>query len=559
MTPSDDVETYLAVFEKVAEVHFHFLLTTMASVDLRDELICSICLNIYTDPVTLSCGHNFCRGCINGVLDIQGNHEGYSCPDCRARFTGHPVLQGNVTLRNIAERFQSAEPEGNSGVLCRYCIHTPVPAVKCCLHCEASLCPDHLRVHSKSPEHILCEPGIALNTRKCVVHKKILEYYCSEDSTLICVSCRLQGEHGGHQVESLDKASEKKRSQLFKILQQLESKISEMKKNVQSLEERKRNIHYKATRTTKDISAMFGDIRRQLEDLEKRVLMEVSRQEEQALLTASDLIRQLEMKKDGISASMRHTEALCHMTDPVAVLQDHGPKVHSDVTSEKGPTAKRMREDGNVADDLCMDPISNALHALNDIVRGARRGIYMPPPTDILLDVDTAGDYINISDDLKVAAYSERKNDLPKTPGRFKCNQILSRQSFSSGVHYWDMEGSGSGMWRVGVCYPSIDRAQTNSVIGSNDRSWALEYFISEYSAIHDSEEVSVFQDTSCQRLRIWLDYEAGQLSFYELSDPIKHLHTFSAIFTEPLHAAFWVGWDTVYKDSWVKIEDCGK
>ncbi|XP_075701159.1 nuclear factor 7, brain-like [Rhinoderma darwinii] len=514
----------------------------MASADMS----CSVCLDLYTDPVTLRCGHNFCRDCIDRVLDTQNRSGDYACPDCRARFMGRPALQGNVTQRNREIPF------------CAYCLHVSAPAVKSCLHCEASLCHDHLRVHSKSSEHVLCDPTTNLENRKCSVHKKILEYYCTQDSTLICVSCRLEGEHVGHHVESLDEASEKKRSQLFQLLQQLESRKFEMEKRFQSLEERRGSVRDKAALITKEITAMFGDLRRQLEDLEKKVLLEVSRQEEQVSLTVSDLIQQLEIKKDEISKKIRQTEARCHMTDSVTVLQEP-VKCRKEFCDEKDLMAGRFRDDGESHEvDLCKGQISNTLNNLNDIIGSVTRGIYIPDPTDIILDVNTSGDYINVSNDLKMAAYSESKNILPKTPERFECNQILSTERFSSGEHYWDVEGSEWGMWRVGVAYPSIDRTGTKSMIGNDDRSWALEYFIGEYSAIHDSEEVKVSDAIYC-RLRIHLDYEAGQLSFYELSHPIKHLYTFTAIFTEPLHAAFWVGWDDVFKDSWVKIEDCKK
>uniref|UniRef100_A0A8C5WH25 Uncharacterized protein n=1 Tax=Leptobrachium leishanense TaxID=445787 RepID=A0A8C5WH25_9ANUR len=146
---------------------------------LVDELTCSICLNVYTDPVTLPCGHSFCRTCIGDVLDAP---------------------------------------------------------VKTCLLCEASLCEDHLKVHSKSAEHVLTEPTTSLENRKCSVHKKVLEYYCCEDAAWICVSCRLDGDHRGHQVETLNEASEKKKEKLRNILQKLTSQRKEAEKRVQNLQ-----------------------------------------------------------------------------------------------------------------------------------------------------------------------------------------------------------------------------------------------------------------------------------------------------------------------------------
>ncbi|XP_075188218.1 E3 ubiquitin/ISG15 ligase TRIM25-like [Anomaloglossus baeobatrachus] len=208
----------------------------MASADLSDELLCSICLSIFKDPVTLKCGHNFCRVCIDLVLDTQDKFGLYSCPACRGEFQERPALIRNINLHNVAECFLPEQEEIN-GICCTYCVDSPVPAVRSCLLCEASLCEKHLRVHNKSPEHILSDPSTSLEKRKCSVHKKILEYYCTEDAACICVSCSLTGEHRGHRVEMLDEASEKKKEKLRNVLQKLTTKREKTEERVQSLEE----------------------------------------------------------------------------------------------------------------------------------------------------------------------------------------------------------------------------------------------------------------------------------------------------------------------------------
>uniref|UniRef100_A0A8C5PWM7 B box-type domain-containing protein n=1 Tax=Leptobrachium leishanense TaxID=445787 RepID=A0A8C5PWM7_9ANUR len=227
----------------------------------------------------------------------------------------------NLRLRSIAENIRSTHPEQEeAGIPCTYC-DSPVPAAKTCLHCEASLCDKHLKKHSKSAEHVLTEPTTSLENRKCSVHKKVLEYYCCEDAACICVSCRLDGEHRGHQVETLNEASEKKKEKLRNILQKLTSQREEAEKRVQSLEELRRQVQGKAAGVTERVTALIRDIRKQLEALEKRVLSEISRQEEQVSLRVSDLIRQLEIKKEELSRKMGDIEELCDMTDPVTVLQ----------------------------------------------------------------------------------------------------------------------------------------------------------------------------------------------------------------------------------------------
>ncbi|XP_063785203.1 E3 ubiquitin-protein ligase TRIM39-like [Pseudophryne corroboree] len=504
----------------------------MASADLRQELDCSICLNIYTDPVTLRCGHNFCRVCIDCVLDTQEGAGAYTCPECREECQERPALQRNITLCNIVGSFQTTRPDQQeTGIFCTYCVDSPVPAAKSCLHCEASLCDKHLRVHSKSAEHVLCDPTTSPGNRKCSVHKKILEYYCTEDAACICVSCSLAGEHRGHLVEILDEASEKKKEKLRDVLQKLTTKRAEAQKRIQSLQERRRDQEG-AAGVTESVTALFTDIRRQLEDLEKRVLSEISRQEQCFSFSISYLIQQLEIKKDELSGKMRHIEELCNMSDPVTVLQEPD-------TGDLCDTEDTETHDNQVrgAGDLDVGLISGTLHTLSDIITGINIGIYVQEATDLLLDVTTAGNDIQISGDRKSASKSPNQNS-PVIPERFQVPQVISTRGFSSGRHYWEVDVRFSEIWKVGMCYPSISKSGKDSVIGYNYKSWCLCRDNNQYSVTHYSRETRFPDSIPCDRVRVYLDYEAGQLSFYSLCDPIKHLHTYTATFTEPLHAA---------------------
>ncbi|XP_075131459.1 E3 ubiquitin/ISG15 ligase TRIM25-like [Leptodactylus fuscus] len=577
----------------------------MASADVRDELLCSICLTIYTDPVTLRCGHNFCRVCIDQVLNTQDESGVYSCLECRARFRNRPVLQRNITLRNVVERVRSTErhQEEITGICCTYCIHSPVPAVKSCLLCEASLCDKHLRVHSKSPEHVLCDPSTNLEKRKCSVHKKVLEYYCTEDAACICVSCSLAGEHRGHRVEILDEASEKKKKKLRNVLQKLITKRKKTEERVQSLKESRRKAQGKASGEAERVTALFIDIRRRLDDLEKKVLSEISRQEEQRSLSLSALIQKLEIKKAELSMKMRHIEELCNMTDPLTVLQDpdtgdlcdpeegggdedtggHDKTHDVDVDGITGmlhaglsdimiyvhtispPKPEEMRPQPPSARSLPSHtqdlPVSGTEYGGDGVIvrtggvggevtAAGEGGIYGQGPADILLDVNTAGNNIRISDDLKTATWTEITQDRTETAERFQdYPQVISIRRFTSGRHYWDVEIRESWLWRVGMCYPSIARRGQQSVIGSNNKSWGLyggQWCNNQYSVIHDSKDIPLPHQISSNRFRICLDYEAGQLSFYELCDPIRHLHTFTDTFTESLHAALYVYNDSI-------------
>ncbi|KAM4043645.1 LOW QUALITY PROTEIN: E3 ubiquitin/ISG15 ligase TRIM25-like [Anomaloglossus baeobatrachus] len=512
----------------------------MASADLGKELECSICLDVYRDAVTLSCGHNFCQLCIDQHLKRQDVSGVYSCPECRAEFQERPTQQRNITLCNVVENFLSAH-QYDALYFCSYCMDAPVPAVKSCLHCEASLCDRHLRVHSKAAEHVLTEPSSCLQNKKCSIHKKILEYYCTNDalSACVCVSCCMIGEHQGHKMESLHEASEKKKVKLRNVLQTLNTKREETEVRVKNLEKHKKQHHDKAAGEAESVTALCRDIRRWLDDLEKTVLGRISRQEERESLSISELIKKLEIKKDEMSGNMRHIEELCNMTDPLTVLQDPDTGDLCDTDEEEGGKKTVGCDRFYQGEKL----ISHITHKLSDILRDVNVTFYVQDPVDIILDVNTADNNLQISDDLKMATWTQIKQSRPETNCRFQNFQVLSSTRIFSGRLYWDVEISDSEEWSVGMCYPRIDRRGCQSYIGDNKKSWCLhgEQNSIQYSVIHDNKVIVLPSFIFRKKFRMCLDYEAGQLSFYELRDPIRHLHTFSATFTEPLHAALYI------------------
>ncbi|KAM4772807.1 E3 ubiquitin/ISG15 ligase TRIM25-like [Rhinophrynus dorsalis] len=511
----------------------------MASADLRDELNCSICQEIYTDPVTLPCGHNYCLFCITKTWDNQDPGDS-SCPECRKRYKNRPELKKNLRLCNIAEKFRSTHPEkGETGIFCTYCVHSPVPATKSCLDCEASLCDTHLRVHSKSPEHFLINPTTFLGNKICSIHNKALKLFCFEDTAFLCVHC-LRAGHQGHQVETLYEAIEKKKEKVRIVLEKLTSKREKTEKRVQHLQEHMKQVQGKAAGETQRVTSLIRDIKEQLKALETRVLTEISRQVEQVSHSVSDEVQKLEIKNNELSRKIHHIEKLRNMTDPFTVLKEQELSGPAFIGTEDTERDNEVPTVGDLDEGL----FSVTLYTgLADIVAGIKKSIYVQEATDILLDIDMASNNVDVSSDLKTASWTQTHQSHQQTSEQFQSNQVLSTRRFSSGRHYWVVEGSKSGWWKVGVAYASTQQSEDQSWIGKSNGSWCLSSDYMKYSVIHDGNIISLRHNPTCWRIRIYLDYEAGRLSFYELSDPVRHLHTFTATFTEPLHAAFWVNW----------------
>ncbi|KAM9305667.1 E3 ubiquitin/ISG15 ligase TRIM25-like [Gastrophryne carolinensis] len=501
----------------------------MASADLKEDLTCSVCTNIYNDPVTLPCGHNFCRKCI--VETWKHQDEGESrCPECMRRYKSQPDLVRNVRLCSLSERFPRTSQQATEeiGITCSHCITARVPAVKSCLRCEVALCVHHLGVHSKSPSHIFTDPTTTFECRKCSVHNMILEYHCTEDDAYICVYCRLGKEHVGHTVQSLSEVSNMRKEVLNSRRNKMSLEIEKIDKKVECLQERERTIQEKATKVTD----LLQDIRMKLELLEKRVLEEISKQQKQSSI--SELIQKQEIRRKELSRKMRKIEKLWRESDPMVVLQD--------TELEALDFQENPDEEPYAAGGLDEGPISQMLHTtLADIAIMAKIRFNVQETSEILLDVDTAANNVVISDHLKMASWSEMILSRSLLPRRFQNHQVLSIRSFSSGRQYWELETSGKGSWRVGMAYTNMARTGHQSWIGNNEESWCLCKTEGSCWVMHNTEEIEVPHGFSYHRIRIYLDYEAGTLTFYELEERIRCIHSFTTIFTEPLHIAIWV------------------
>uniref|UniRef100_A0A3Q3KXU8 B box-type domain-containing protein n=1 Tax=Labrus bergylta TaxID=56723 RepID=A0A3Q3KXU8_9LABR len=107
-------------------------------------------------------------------------------------------------------------PKGRHVVYCDMCTEdNKQPARKTCMKCEISMCVQHLQAHLTTPvllqTHPLTEPiasgnGGLVVTTKCPQHGKLLEYYCLDDFTCVCVSCAIEDQHRLHNMKTFSTA-----------------------------------------------------------------------------------------------------------------------------------------------------------------------------------------------------------------------------------------------------------------------------------------------------------------------------------------------------------------
>ncbi|TRY55780.1 hypothetical protein DNTS_025635, partial [Danionella cerebrum] len=266
----------------------------------HDQFNCSICLDVLKDPVTIPCGHSYCKSCIKNYWD-QDDYLGiYGCPQCRQSFTPRPVLGRNTMLADVVEKLKktglhawpTTEPtQAEAGdVECDVCSGAKNKAFKSCLVCLASFCQTHLQPHYESfafQKHKLVSPSKKIQEQLCARHDKLLENSLAE---------------------------------LRRVSQQ---RIEAREQELADLKQASQTLTLSAQSALEEIERVFTELVCSIERRRTEVTELIRNQERAAVNQTQTVIQELEQEiselrmRDGKLAELSHTE------DHIAFLQNY--------------------------------------------------------------------------------------------------------------------------------------------------------------------------------------------------------------------------------------------
>ncbi|XP_071379410.1 E3 ubiquitin/ISG15 ligase TRIM25-like [Centroberyx affinis] len=534
---------------------------------LAYELSCPICLQLFSDPVALPCGHNYCLSCIRKASDtIDGNGKVLPrCPECREEYEGADSLQKNFKLCSIIEGYRATaltqdgppEPVQELEVFCDHCIDGGTPAVKTCLRCEVSLCARHLQRHQEKESfrsHSLVEPQNELGTRACVTHGRPLEYFCSSDMTSLCATCFIEGAHQNHDVLTFDVAEEEMRRALesrSKVvscrLQMTEGLLQRAAEERGASEAIGDKLVNKAVTLMDNMAALVDRYRERL-----TVLLEEERGQRRqswqlGLAALEDQQQQLLEAQQSATQALSETDK-CLFIHRFMLIESQlreavTGSVSSKIPSQTPLNTKRLQAGLKTQD--FRSEMTRLLESLHVVLN----------PLQLTFNLSTAHPSLTLSNDLRTVKYSPTKLPYGENLERFtSAPQVLCTQGFSSGDHMWVVEVGVHSMWSLGLCYKSIPRRGDHSRLGHNTVSWRLQWKNKKLTACHASSNVAL-GETAIQPLRIEvaLDYEGGTLEFHSTKGRREHLHTFRTVFREPVYPAFSIHSNT--PESWITLQ----
>ncbi|XP_034055435.1 E3 ubiquitin-protein ligase TRIM21-like isoform X1 [Gymnodraco acuticeps] len=520
----------------------------------EDQFLCSICLDVFTDPVSTSCGHNFCKTCITEHWDRSDRCQ---CPMCKQEFNTRPELHVNTFISGMVAQFrQSAQQKASSSssssssseqqvfkageVPCDVCTGTKLKALKSCLVCLTSYCETHLEPHltmSGLKRHQLIDPVENLEDRMCPKHDKPLELFCRTDQTCVCMLCHVS-DHKMHNVVPLKEAYEGKKAALGKteaetqqMIQKKRLKIEEIKHSVDLSKE-------EADREVAEGVQVFTALKESAERGQTNLINTIKEKQKTTENQAEDFIKELEQEISELKKRSSEVEQVTHSEDHLHLLQRFMSLKVAPPTKDWTEVSIHSSHEGTV--------VRAVVQAINEAMKKlieAELKRVQKYAVDVTLDPDTAHLDLILSDDGKQVSHGDVKKNLPNNPERFSCYYcVLGKQSFSSGRFYFEVQVKGKTQWDLGVARESINRKGAIP-LSPEEGYWSICLRDgNEYNA-SDDPPVLLSLKSQPQKVGVFVDYEEGLISFYDV-DAAALIYSFTGCSFNGKLFPFFSPWD---------------
>ncbi|XP_034054594.1 zinc finger protein RFP-like [Gymnodraco acuticeps] len=516
----------------------------------EDQFLCSICLDVFTDPVSTPCGHNFCKACISEHWDTK---VPYQCPNCKKLFHTRPEMLVNTFISEMAAQFrQSAQQKASSSsseqqvvkpgeVPCDVCTGTRLKALKSCLVCLESYCETHLEPHltrAGLKKHQLIDPEENLESRMCVKHDKLLELFCQTDQVCVCIHCTYS-EHKTHDVVPLKEGYEGKKAELGKTEAEIQQMIQKRRLKIQEMNRSVELSKEGADREVADGVQVFTALKESVERSQAELIDTIKEKQRETEEQAEGFIKELEQEISELKKRSSEVEQLSRSEDQLHLLQ-------SFTSLNAAPPTKNWTE-VRVCPPSYEGTVRRAVTQLEETLRKQMKKLLsevelkrvQQSEVEVTLDPDTASPDLILSVDGKQVKDGDVWKNLPNNPERFDlCPCVLAKQSFSSGRFYYEVQVKGKTDWTLGVARESINR-KGKITLSPQKGYWTIVLRNGNQYSARAGPSVCLSLKSQPEKVGVFVDYEEGLVSFYDV-DAAALIYSFTGCcFKEKLYPYF--------------------
>ncbi|KAM9425690.1 E3 ubiquitin-protein ligase TRIM21-like [Pholidichthys leucotaenia] len=492
----------------------------------EDHFLCSICLDVFTDPVAIPCGHNFCKNCID---ELWNQSTIFRCPNCNETLQNKLQLKINTFISEMVSQFRHESQQKSSsssseqqaakpgGVLCDVCTGTKLKALKSCLVCLISYCETHLESHltvKGLKRHQLMEPVENLEGRICMKHDKPLELFCKTDQTCVCMLCSYS-HHKTHDVVSLREECEGKKAELGKTEAEMQQMIQKRRLKMEEIKESVKKSKDAAEGEKAEGVQVFTPLKEFKRCLNK-LIKEIEDKQKAIEKQAEDSIKDLEQEISELMKRSSEVDQLLKSEDHLHLLQSFSSLKAAPPTKDWTDVRVCPSYEGTVV---------RAVAQLEETIRKQMKKKLMEAElkrvqqyaVDVTLDPDTANEWLILSDDGKQVKCGDERKKLLDNPERFSCFvMVLGNQSFSSGRFYFEVQVKGKTNWDLGVVRKSINR-KGQIRRSSQDGCWLVGLRNGNVYIAAENSPVQLHLHSCPEKVGVFVDYEEGLVSFYDV------------------------------------------
>uniref|UniRef100_UPI0037E72B69 E3 ubiquitin-protein ligase TRIM39-like n=1 Tax=Semicossyphus pulcher TaxID=241346 RepID=UPI0037E72B69 len=523
-------------------------MATASSLLSEDQFLCSICLDVFTDPVTIPCGHNFCKACITEHWDINVPCQ---CPLCKELFEKKPDLRVNTFISEMAAQFRQSLPKETSSssgkqrtnageVLCDVCTETKQEALKSCLVCLVSYCETHLELHHSVPalkRHKLIDPVENLEGRMCKKHQRPLEQFCKTDQLCVCRFCT-ESEHKLHRIVSLREEYEVKKAELGKTEAEVQQMIQKRRLKIEQIKESVRVSKEDADRETATSVQVFTTLVQSVKRSLAELIDVIEEKQKTTENQAESFIKELEEEISELEKRSAEVEQLSRNEDHLQFLQSFSSLNPAPPTKDWTKVRVHSSCKGTLREGVTQLE-ETLIQEMRMLCADAELKMARQYSVDVTLDPETAHPKLILSYDDKLVFHWDVHQCLPDSPKRITTScGVLGKQSFSSGRFYYEVQVKGKTDWILGVVRESVNR-KSKVTFCPNNGLWMISLTNEdEYRALSDPP-VSLSLKSKPHKVGVFVDYEEGVVSFYDVDAPALMCSYTCCIFTEKLYPYF--------------------
>ena len=212
--------------------------------NLREEVSCSVCSDLFTDPKHLSCRHSFCLKCLKGWYQTCGGGDAIRCPKCQT-FSQVPAsgelkdLPTSFYLNGLIDVLAIKECK-NTQVTCGNCDKKSSEAsycFQCCIfYCEECLL-GHNIMRDKKEHRVLDVKEFQDRDYEDVLKRPVfcarqghqkeeLKLFCKECETAVCQTCVML-DHNGHKLTLIEEEDENQRLEIKTVIETQQHNLGE--------------------------------------------------------------------------------------------------------------------------------------------------------------------------------------------------------------------------------------------------------------------------------------------------------------------------------------------